>query len=187
MVWVISQVHWCPFKLNIRQQPISQKCSPIVKLVRSEQFWFKMGLNLYSVCLALLLQDMVLLYSVLLITGALSVLSMIDDMQVDMRRISLASSSRRPTVSTWGWTACRSEWTCWQWRSHNWTPPWRKVGNKHCCCQISVVRVTTSRHPHWCFWMIPSIHPTLFTMILDHTTAQIQSRACPKAPSKVWL
>lgn len=82
-----------------------------------------------------------------------------------MRKTSLVSSSRRPTVSTWGWTACRSEWTCWQWRSHNWTPLWRKVDNKHCCCQISVVTVakTTSRHPHWCFWMIPSIHPTLFT------------------------
>lgn len=130
------------------------------------------GPSFDSVCLALPLWDMVLLYSVWLITGALSVLSVVDDVQVDMRRTSLVSSSRRPTVSTWGWTACRNEWTCWQWRSHSWTPPWRKVDNKHCCCVVSVT-VTTFRHPHWCFWMIP----TLFTMTLDRTTARVQSHA----------
>ena len=78
----------------------------------------------------------------------------VTDVQVVMRRTSLVSCSRRPTVSTWGWTVCKRESTCWQWRSHSWTPLWRKVDKIH----PSII------HPSSIY---PSIHPSKLRLHLS--------------------
>ncbi len=81
-------------------------------------------------------------------------------LQVDMRKTSSGSCLMRPTSSTYAWTVCKSVSTCWRWRSHNWTPQWRRVRKNECALANTAPPLT------WSLWHSLEIHQDTATGLL---------------------